>query len=344
MMKVNKTERIKAALKSQEVDRTPVNAWWHISAADQDSRELAECLVYDNEKYDFDFIKLMPFGLYGVQDWGVKVKIFCQKGKPPVALDNAIHAAEDWGRLEVLSPVHGTFGKTLQIARNVEKLVGGKVPFVQTIFSPLSLAHKLAGDRILLDIKENPALFKQALSVITETLIGFVKANIEAGVSGFFFATRCSNYHFMTVEEYEEFGVPYDLKVIDTYKDKTFFNIVHLHGQNCMFDLIEKYPVHCLNWHDRSTPPSLAEARAGTGKCLLGGLQELPLVEEDGTTHPSLLNSGSVEEVEKLVHDAIRQVNGKGLIIGPGCGTDQFVPEQNIFAVRRAVGSYIGSP
>ncbi len=338
---MNKFERIKAALNLEEVDRIPVNLWYHLSAFDQDPRSLAEVLVANNDQYDFDFIKLMPFGLYSVQDWGVKVKIFNSVGKPPIVDDYAIHALEDWSKLEVLPATYGTWGKTLQIAQYVEKLTKGKTPYVQTLFSPLTTAQKLAGDRILLDFKQDPKLFKQALQVITDTTINFVKANIAAGVSGFFFATRCANYDYMTEAEYKEFGEYYDLQVINAYQDQTFFNIAHIHGSDGMFNLIEQYPVNCVNWHDRWTPPTLAEARKKSNKCFLGGLREVPYYDENGKiVKPSLLNSGSVAEIEQHVLEAIEQVNGKGIIVGPGCGADQFVPEKNIYAIRRAVESY----
>lgn len=338
---MNKFERIRAALKLEEVDRVPANLWYHLSAADQDSRTLAETLVANNDKYDFDFIKLMPFGLYSVQDWGVKVKIFNKVGEPPIVDDYAIHEIEDWSKLDVLPATYGTWGKTLQVAQYVEKLTKGKTPYVQTIFSPLTTAQKLAGDRILLDLKQDPKLFKQALQVITDTTINFVKANIEAGVSGFFFATRCANYDYMTEDEYKEFGEYYDLQVINAYKDITFFNIAHIHGAGGMFDLVEKYPVNCINWHDRWTPPTLVEARKKSQKCFLGGIQEVPYFNEYGKiVKPSLLNIGSVDEVEKHVLEAIEELNGIGLIVGPGCGANQFVPEKNIYAIRRAVEKY----
>ncbi|MBP2075863.1 uroporphyrinogen-III decarboxylase [Oceanobacillus polygoni] len=126
-----------------------------------------------------------------------------------------------------------------------------------------------------MDMKENPALFKQALDVITETTVNFVEANVNADVDGFFFATQCATTELLTEEECKEFGVSYDLKVIESYNQATFLNIAHMHGDRIMFDLIEKYPVNVLNWHDRWVSPSLAEARSKTDKCLLGGIREL---------------------------------------------------------------------
>ena len=48
-----------------------------------------------------------------------------------------------------------------------------------------------------------------------------------AGVAGFFFASQCSTYDLLTEAEYREFGVPYDLDVISSYQEDTYFN-VHL--------------------------------------------------------------------------------------------------------------------
>ena len=66
---MNREERIKAALACRPVDRVPISAWMHFSAVDQDPVSLAEEEVAFTEKYDFDFIKMMPFGLYSVQDF-----------------------------------------------------------------------------------------------------------------------------------------------------------------------------------------------------------------------------------------------------------------------------------
>jgi uroporphyrinogen decarboxylase len=213
---------------------------------------------------------------------------------------------------------------------------------VQTLFSPLTSARKLAGDRVFIDIKEHPELVKKALEIFTATTINFARANIEAGVSGFFFASQCATTDLMTVEEYAEFGRPYDLEILRSFADKTFFNILHIHGKNCMFDELRDYPVNCLNWHDRSTYPSLKEAKAKTSKCLLGGIQERPRKDTAGRSIPSFFNTATAAEVEAQVHDAIGQTKGKGIIVGPGCVVDPFVPEENIFAFRRGLDTYAG--
>jgi uroporphyrinogen decarboxylase len=335
---MDKIERIKAALAKKEVDRVPCNLWMHFSESDQDPRTLAEVQVSFAKQYDFDFIKLMPFGLYGVQDYGTKIQIFHKPNRPPLVTDYAIHSAADWKTVEALPAHFGTLGKQVQLAQHVQRLTGGSIPYIQTIFSPLTNARKMAGDRILVDIKENPALFKQALQAITDTTIHFVKANIEAGVHGFFFATQCATTDFLTEAEYREFGEYFDLQVINAYKDITYFNVAHIHGTNTMFDLIEKYPVACLNWHDRWSGLTLGEAREKTDKCLLGGIREIPWLNERGEkVRESILVSGSVSDVERHVAEAIADAGKTGLIIGPGCVADQLSVDTNIHAIRRTV-------
>lgn len=339
---MNKHERIKAALNFKNVDRVPMNLWMHHSVNDSNPKILAETQVEMTKKYDFDFIKLMPFGLYCVEDWGAQIQYFNQSNRPPIIQKYGIEEVADWGRLEVLPAIYGTYGKQLQLAQYVGKKVKGEIPFVQTIFSPLTVARKLGGDRLLLDIVENPDLVKQALDVITETTINFVKANIDAGVDGFFFATQCATKNLFTEEEYKQFGETYDLKVIESFAQKTWFNIVHMHGDNIMFDLVTNYPVNCLSWHDRWTPPTFQEARKRTNKCFLGGIREVPYYDKNKQViKNSLLLDGTVNEIENHVREAIEQVNGKGLIIGPGCVAPQNTPETSIYALKRGIANSV---
>lgn len=338
---MDKIERIKLVLNSEEVDVVPSSFWMHHSEVDQDPRSLAELQVDYAKKYDFDFIKLMPFGLYGVQDYGAKIKIFNKINEPPIVEDYGIHEILDWANLDTLPAYYGTYGKQVQLAQYVQKLTKGKIPFIQTIFSPLTNARKLAGDRILVDMKENPKIFKQGLQAITETTINFIKANINIGIHGFFFATQCASYDYLTEDEYKEFGEFFDLQIINAYKDITYFNVAHIHGDNVMFELIEDYPINCISFHDRWGKISLKDAREKTDKCLLGGLREIPYYNNDGIKiKENIFVGGNILDIEKHVFEAIDQVDGKGIILGPGCVADQMAKATNIYAIKRATYNY----
>lgn len=326
MFKMTKKERVIAALNFEDLDRVPVSVWLHFSDQDQDPRSLAEKQIDFVKKYDYDFIKLMPFGLYSVQDWGCKIKIFGNVNEPPIVDDYGIKDIKDWANLEELPAVYGTWGKQLQLAQHVGKLAKDEIPFIQTIFSPLTTARKLAGDRIFKDMKEDSKIFHDALQVITNTTINFIKANVEAGVSGFFFATQNATYDLMTEGEYDEFGSKYDLQLFDNFKDQTYFNVVHIHGDNVMYKKLAEYPGNCINWHDRWVKPSLEEARKLTDKCLLGGINE-----------NQVLAKASPDEVQKHICEAIESAGTRGLIVGPGCVAVENTPLINYYATRMAV-------
>lgn len=335
---MNRFERIENALANKTVDRVPVTAWLHFSDVDQDPVSLAKRQVEFNEKYDFDFIKLMPFGTYSIQDYGAQLKIYGDKYKEPIVLEPGITELNGYKELEVLEGTHGTLGKQVQLAAHVQKLTKDKTPFIQTIFSPLSTLKKLTKDKVMEDLKKDPKAVKHALDVITQTTINFVEENIKQGVSGFFFATQNASYDVLDIDTFNEFAMPYDLKVMESYQDKTFFNVMHIHGSNIMFnEVLENYPSNCLNWHDRATEPSLEQARKLTDKAFLGGIQEVPYFVDGVLQYDSIMAKSNEEEIKTHVKEAIEQVDGKGLIVGPGCVIDPRTPEANYHALRKAV-------
>ena len=171
---MNREERIRAVISGQEPDRIPVSVWMHLSKYDQDPRSLAEAMVEFNETYDFDFIKMMPFGAYTIPDWGAKLDIYCDKYKEVEIAAPGIVVPEDYKGLKVLEPTHGTWGKTLQLAQYMSKYVKPNTPYIQTIFSPATTLKKLAGARMIGDLVACPELVHEALEKAgRQDLIGF---------------------------------------------------------------------------------------------------------------------------------------------------------------------------
>ena len=326
MNKMTKKERIIAAINKQEVDRIPFSIWYHLPLVDQDPVQLAEVQIEQAHCYDLDFIKMMPFGNYGAHDFGLSVTFYCTETQPVFERKFAIENVKQWTELEPLPGCFGSHGKQLLFARQIQKqLKGEEIPYVQTIFSPLTTAKKLAGPRVFEDMRSHPEYLHQAMAAITETTIDFIKLNIEAGVAGFFFATQCANKEWVTEAEHDEFGVAYDLKVINAYKDLTYFNIAHIHGDNTMFEKIAKYPCNCINWHDRWVAPGMAEARKLSDKCFLGCINE------------KWLSQAKPEEIRSHIKEGVLAAGRTGLMITPGCVAQLDTPKINFYAARIAI-------
>lgn len=326
MNTMTKKERVIAAINKEDVDRVPFSIWYHVPKVDQDPVQLAEVQIEQADSYDLDFIKMMPFGNYGAHDYGLSCTFYCTDTQPVLERKFAIADAKEWTELEPLPGSFGNHGKQLMLARQLHKQLNGReIPYVQTIFSPLTTAKKLAGPRVFEDMRSHPEYLHQALAAITETTKNFVRLNIEAGVAGFFFATQCANTEWVSEAEYDEFGVKYDLDVINSYKDITYFNIAHIHGDNTMFKKVADYPCNCINWHDRWAKPDMVEARKISDKCFLGGINE------------KWLSKAKPEEVRGHIREGVLAAGRRGIMVTPGCVAELDTPATNFYAARIAV-------
>jgi uroporphyrinogen decarboxylase len=129
--------------------------------------------------------------------------------------------------------------------------------------------------------------------------------------------------------EYETFGRPYDLRLLQVANQApAWFNLLHVHGDEVMFDLLADYPMQAWNWHDQETPPSLAEGREQVSGAVVGGLRQW-----------DTLLRGTPGEVQAEAAEAIRQTGGRRFILGTGCVTPITSPYANLRAVRGAVES-----
>ena len=205
--------------------------------------------------------------------------------------------------------------------------MGRRVPLVQTVFSPLTSCAKMAGRKTLLEhIREAPDAVHAGLEIVAETTRRFAIEVVTRGADGLFFASQTTNEGYLTPDEYAEFARQYDLVVLEAVGGRSWFNIFHLHGEDVMFDQVLDYPVEAFNYHDRESGPPLAEMRARTNKCLIGGIGQ-------NTT----LVHGTPEEVDAQVKEAWKQIKRRGLILGPGCVANRSAPEENVLQLRRSV-------
>jgi uroporphyrinogen decarboxylase len=321
-------ERIERAVALEETDRLPFGFWWHFPNQDRAPRRLAQLSLALQEKLDLDFIKFSPYGLYSVVDWGVVLDVRGGE-KTPVEAEYPIQTPEDWRKLRPHRGDEGEYLIVLEAQRIAIEERRSDVPLVQTVFSPLTSCLKMAGrDTLLRHIREAPDAVQAGLEVITETTRRFAGEAVRRGADGLFFAVQTANRGYLTEEECTRFTKPFDLRVLEAVQDRSWLNILHLHGQDVMFDPVLDYPVQIVNYHDRESGPSLAEMQKRTKKCLLGGIAE-------NTT----LVRGTPDQIHAEVRDAWEQVDRRGLILGPGCVANLESPEANVARLRESVES-----
>jgi len=319
-------ERVTAAVAGQAVDRPPISLWRHFPEIDLDPVKLAEASVRWQRTYDFDLVKFMPAGTYGIEDWGAKSAYLASPIGTRTVITRGLTTAEEWPRLATLSPTEGRLGREVKALSLAAEALNGEVPILQTVFSPLTTAFKLAGDRVFADLRRHPDLFEAGLAIIADTTLAFARACMQAGAHGLFFSTQCATYRMLSETEHLRFGVPYDRFVLDGVASESTFTLLHLHGKDVMFDQMLGYPANMLNWHDRRSELDLAGATGRFGGLLVGGLDE-----------EVTLPQGPIEAIRREVRNAIAQTDGRRLMIAPGCVAPIATPDSHYRAVIDAV-------
>ncbi|OLD34338.1 MAG: hypothetical protein AUI83_27950, partial [Armatimonadetes bacterium 13_1_40CM_3_65_7] len=239
--------------------------------------------------------------------------------------DRPIKKPADWSRLKPLDVTGGAYGRELHALRLIRDALPEPL-IVSTVFSPLTIAGTLSGPEASLRyLREDPDELHRGLELITDVTARFAAETLASGADGIFFATAAATTGYLTVEEYEEFGRPYDLRVLEAAAGSEL-RILHIHGMGIMFDQLTDYPVDAINWHDRRTAPTLSEARHRFSGCLAGGINEL-----------TSLSSGTPEQVAAEARDAIAQTGGTRHIVAAGCTIPIDITEDRIRAVRAAL-------
>jgi uroporphyrinogen decarboxylase len=323
---MTKCERVTAALGRKTVDRPPVSFWRHAPAVDHTARGLARAMLDFQRRWDLDFIKVMSSGVYCVEDWGCKVAYTGAPSGAKQCVEHAVTRAADWARIHPLDPGAGALGRELEALRLIVNGKSDDAPVLHTIFSPLTIARKLAGDQLVADLAQNPKVVLQALEAITDTVIAYAAAAVEAGADGFFVATQTGSPDVMTREAKSRFGLLCLRRVLESLEGKSEFTLLHIHGKNIYFDELAALPAHALNWHDRVTPPTLADAQRRFPGAVIGGLSEW-----------QTLRQGPATAVAAEAEDAIRQTGGVGVMVAPGCGLPLDVPDAHLEAAVNAV-------
>jgi uroporphyrinogen decarboxylase len=323
---MSKRDRLAATFAGDKVDRPPVALWRHWPVDDQNGDQLARATLDFQRTYDFDFIKVTPSSNYCVAGYGAETYWEGNQEGTRAWGPRLIQSPEDWTKLKPLDPGKGLLGEVLKANRAIGQAVGKDVPFIQTIFNPLSQAKNLAGERLLSDLRQYPDAVKAGLATITESIIRFIEALKPTGAAGIFLALQHATYDLLTEAEYREFCQTLDLQILEA-TEGMWFNLLHLHGVNVMFEMVaNEYPVQVINWHDVETPPSLGEAQARADKALCGGLRQW-----------ETMLRGAPDSVKAEARVAIEATGGRRFILGTGCVTPITAPTGNILAARQAV-------
>ena len=319
-------ERLRACIEGREVDRPPMALWRHFPVDDMKAETMAQAHLAFQSLYDFDLVKVTPPSGYFLYDWGLQdVWQGNMEGTRTYTI-RIIHSPDDWEKLPDIDLNSGYLGEYLESLRIIRKELSADTPMVMTIFNPLSNAKKLVGDEIIFEhMRSYPEKLQIGLEKITQLAKAYIQAVKEIGVDGIFFAVQHASYDLVTMEEYLKFCRYYDLDVLDSAAD-LWLNILHLHGQNVMFEQVADYPVSVINWHDLETEPNLSMGKEIFSGAVCGGLKQW-----------DTMTLGTAGQIREEAFRAIELTGGNRFILGTGCVVHVVAPHGNIMAARNSV-------
>jgi len=328
---MNKFDRIQAAINRLPVDRIPYAFWRHFPEVDRNPVALAQTTLRFHDRYGCDFLKMSPRAGYAVEDWGcMESDIVMPDGHRPCAR-HAVNGSDDWKKIKPLDIVGSAYGQEIEALIRIVVDRRTDAPVVPTVFSPLTLARKLSGDRLNQDLRERPEAVVDALEAISETLLRFVNLCLDEEAAGIFYAIQAASRRFHTEEEYLRFGEPYDRRILEAAMARAHLVIIHAHGDELMSDQLARLPAHAWNWDSRNAPPTLREGKAKVPGAVIGGLNQFETFKK----------GRDPEEAQAEANDAIDQTEGIGLIIAPGCVIPPDSSDKTLIELAKSLGGTV---
>ena len=324
---MSKFDLLKETFLGNPVERVPISLWKHHPEVDRSPEGLAQAEVAFHKKYNHDLLKISFFGHYPCIDFGCQAIYDGAITGSTTLTETAINSVDDWETLEPLDVNTGEFGKQIHAVELIRSYSHGVVPTMSTIFDPTMVADKICGKQFSVYAEENPEVMHSALELITDVMVDFARATLDAGADGLFVASQHSTHSSISDEHYKEFVYPYDLKLISRARRKAKFIILHLHAREqdevIRFDKIAKSPgVDGINWEDQTSNLGLSQGKKIARKAVLGGID-----------HNGVFRSGSADEAKEQVLEAVSAAGTRRLIVAPGCVITVDTPPENIQAV-----------
>jgi uroporphyrinogen decarboxylase len=341
-------------LENSRSDQIGACGWLHTPEVDRRSpKEFASRIIEMTDRSRWDFIKIMPNGVYIQEAHGADIT-YLSENIPPENLrakqimffnKYLVNSAADMEAFPVLNAAENpVYQREAQVVKALAEHYRGTVPILPTIFTPAHTVPEFCGgiERARYYLDNHPDALGRMLQALLETMLQLLDVYIGAGADGFFIASRYSNADILSEAEFERFCRPYDEKILAHIKGRAWFNIMHVHGEkNFFWDQFREYDVQAFSWEN--TPLSVPEeqrstvekVRRVTDKILISGTDQF--CDFYGTREE--VKSRFRQRLER----AVRECGDNRFVFAPGCSLPLDIEAENVHLLREAADEYNAS-
>lgn len=344
-MRHEQWETFKAAAKLRPVDQVPVSlivdSPWipgYLGISHLDYYFDPEVWFQANLRIMQEFPEIIMFPSWWVE-YGMAIepsalgsKICFRRDQPPSLMPVLFHL-EDLDRLRRADPsTDGLMSVALHRYQTQQRRIqeaGYTIP-VATARGPLCSAAFMRGvTELMLDIADNPQGLHKLLAFVTDSIIGWLKAQVEvigSGVEGIFVLDDIVG--FLSQKQYLEFAHPYLKQICESFP-KDWVKVYHNDARIDPFlENLAEVGFDVLNWSHK-LDVSEVRRRIGGKMCLMGNVNPL----EVGTR-------GTPLEVKAAALDVLRKAEGHAIILSMGGGVSPGMPKANITAMIEAAQEF----
>ena len=333
MSPLSRRDRVLATVAGDAVDRPAMSFWGHFYDREENAQDLAGATLEWRDRYDWDFVKLNPRASYHGEPWGLSYRYERDPLKKPIRTHYPVRTLDDLARVNALPGDYSALGEQLEAIRLVRRGLPDDVLLIETVFSPLSVLTYLSADpqAVQTMMAHDPGAVTTALDAITRTFEDFVPRALHAGADGIYFATVhwATSERGWTPEEYREFALPFDRRVLAQAKGAPF-NVLHVCKPHNFLLALTDSPVAAFSWATTEPGnPSLKDGIERFNGAAVGGIgQEDALIAPDDGLLLSQLERG------------FTHTGGRRWIVAPGCSILPQTHPERLETLREAVLSH----
>lgn len=225
-----------------------------------------------------------------------------------------MESVSEYTKLPLVDGTSGRMGVVLDAIRILKKEQNG-APIIGNLTGPISTASSLMEPMVFYrELRKKNADAHSFLQHVTEQLIHFGKAQIEAGADVIAISDPSGTGEILGPKYFEEFAVTYLNRLVDALRAEGVGTIVHICGHmNPVYEQAAKIRSHVLSF-DSVVP--MREAREHLpGRVLMGNVSTYAL------------EFGDPEKIAALAENCLK--NGSD-ILAPACGLGMRSPLVNI--------------
>ncbi len=329
-------ERFLAALRGNDVDRTPVA---HVSAlttlelqestgcampdAHHDPDQLVKLCGANHDELGFDAVTFIinyfnePAALGCELNWGNRSELPIYVSHPWAQPEDAAIPEDLFDRKPV-----STYLEALRLAR---REYGERLAVLGKVMGPFSMTQVMHGvENTMLALVQEPEVIRHFLEIAADVLVMCANAQFDEGIDALAIGEGGAGANMMSPLMYEEILLDVHRRMIERIQGPT---IMHICGDiTPRLESLARIGFTCFNFDWEIEPAKMKEVSRGKFQ-IMGNVNTTDLLR----AQPEAIEKQVVEDIEAGVD-----------IISPGCAISPECPNSNLRAMSEAVRNHFG--